>query len=265
MSDTDRGASALLAYRHPGVPNLGDLTAVDWESQPEVDVITAGWPCQPFSIAGQRRGTADERAIWPGVARAVRLARPRYVVLENVSDVVPLGELARVVRDLDRLGYVGSWTCLRASDVGAPHQRRRCFVVASHPGRPGPGLWEDRRAVGGVGGVDEGEAGHGARQEPGDGGASADEAERFGWGPYERAVRRWEQVLGRRAPRPIADGELSPLFTEWMMGLPAGWVTAVPGLSANAQRKLLGNGVVPQQARAAVRMLCKRAPAGQTA
>ena len=74
------------------------------------------------------------------------------------------------------------------------------------------------------------------------------------------AIRRWERVLGRPAPSPTelsAKGaqRLSPRFVEFMMGLPAGWVTDVPGLSRNEQLKALGNGVVPQQAAAALRLL----------
>lgn len=83
------------------------------------------------------------------------------------------------------------------------------------------------------------------------------------WGPYEPAIRRWEAVLGRPAPRPTEPGRtgerLSPRFVEFLMGLPEGWVTDVPGLSRNAQLKALGNGCVPQQAVLALRLLLDRA------
>lgn len=82
------------------------------------------------------------------------------------------------------------------------------------------------------------------------------------WGPYEGAIRRWEAVTGRPAPRPTAPGKtaerLNPALPEWMMGLPAGWITEVPGLSRNAQLKIAGNGVVPQQAELALRLLLAR-------
>jgi DNA (cytosine-5)-methyltransferase 1 len=85
------------------------------------------------------------------------------------------------------------------------------------------------------------------------------------WGPFAAAIRRWEAVLGRPAPPPTGlstrGGQaLSPAFVEWMMGLPAGWVTDVPGLTRNEQLKALGNGVVPQQAAHAVRFLLGFAP-----
>lgn len=127
--ELDTAASKVLAHRWPGVPNHRDITATDWTSVEPVDIICGGWPCQPFSTAGKRKGADDERALWPYVARAVRVVRPRIVVLENVSAV--LGpEFSRVANDLATLGYVGSWVCLRASDVGAPHRRERLFIVA---------------------------------------------------------------------------------------------------------------------------------------
>ena len=79
------------------------------------------------------------------------------------------------------------------------------------------------------------------------------------WGIYGAAIARWEAILGRPAPRPTEPGRtgerLSPRFVEWMQGLPDGWVTDAPGLSRNAQLKALGNGVVPQQAAVALRLL----------
>lgn len=72
------------------------------------------------------------------------------------------------------------------------------------------------------------------------------------FGPYAPAVERWAPIIGRPAPAPTISGRLSPLFVEWMMGLAAGWVTDVPGLSRPQQLKALGNGVVPQQAYAAI-------------
>jgi DNA (cytosine-5)-methyltransferase 1 len=91
------------------------------------------------------------------------------------------------------------------------------------------------------------------------------------WGPYEPAVRRWERTLGRPAPDPTEPNarngqRLSPRFVEWMMGLDDGWVTAVPGLTRNDQLKALGNGVVPQQAAAALTtLLAWRAAAEEVA
>ena len=128
-AETDPAAAAVLAHRWPGVPNHGDLTTVDWATVAPVDIISAGWPCQPFSLAGKRKGASDERAIWPHIARAVRALRPGIVVLENVSAV--LGpELTRVANCLAEIGYDLRWRCLRASDIGAAHRRERAFILA---------------------------------------------------------------------------------------------------------------------------------------
>ena len=89
------------------------------------------------------------------------------------------------------------------------------------------------------------------------------------WGNYTPAIRRWEAVLGRSAPPPTEPGRtgqrLSPAFVEWLMGLPEGWVTGVPGLSRNAQLKALGNGVVPAQAAMALHLLLARTEAQEAA
>lgn len=127
--ELDPAASKVLAHRWPRVPNLGDITKVDWATVEPVDILCGGWPCQPFSLAGKKKGAEDERALWPYVAGAVRVVRPRIICLENVSAV--LGpEFQRVANDLAEIGYDIAWTCLRASDVGAPHRRERVFIVA---------------------------------------------------------------------------------------------------------------------------------------
>lgn len=129
VSDVDKHANTILAKRF-GVPNLGDIKTIDWDSVPRVDWLTAGYPCQPFSHAGQRKGTDDPRHIFPYIAEGVRVLRPRHILLENVR-----GHLSRgfdvVLGALADLGYIVEWGCVRASDAGAPHRRERIFIVAS--------------------------------------------------------------------------------------------------------------------------------------
>lgn len=139
--ENDADASAVLAANWPGVPNHDDITALDFAGLPEVDILTAGYPCQGESSAGLRKGTDDPRWLWPHVKRAIRDLGPRLVVLENVRGHVGRG-LKLVIADLAALGYVGSWTCVRASDVGAPHRRERVCVVA-WPADSDPGRWAD--------------------------------------------------------------------------------------------------------------------------
>lgn len=128
-AEVDPHASQVLARHWPGTPNHGDLTTFDWTQAEPVVVVTAGYPCQPFSTAGRRGGESDARHIWPHVLRAVRHLRPRLVLLENVSGHLSLG-FGRVLGDLAEAGYDARWTCLRAADIGAPHRRERLFVLA---------------------------------------------------------------------------------------------------------------------------------------
>lgn len=288
VADLMPAAATLLAHRYPDAPNLGDITTTDWSTVQPVDVLTAGWPCQPWSVAGKRKGTADARAIWPAVARAVRDLRPGLVLLENVAGIVSAGELARAVGSLADLGYDAQWTCLRAADVGAPHGRNRCFIAAedAHSGDPDPWDGRPRRSAAdadstGLEGP-ESETGrellarcpapHPDRgrfeelpeldsgQEAGLEASLRDDAVGPVWGIHAAAIARWELTLKRPAPEPTGIGsrggrQLSARFVEWLQGLPDGWVCDVPGLTLNQQLTLLGNGVVPQQALAAYREL----------
>jgi len=414
-------AVSILEQHWPHVANLGDITAVDWHSVPAVCVMTAGFPCQDLSVAGLRAGLVEgtRSGLWHTIARAVEIIRPCLVVIENVRGILSAGAdgapadgelepcpwcmgdaggvpvlraIGRVLGDLAAIGYDARWTCVRASDVGAPHQRQRIFLLAwparpadtegsrlagagsgargpavhrhhlaedtdqqlgdqrrqpapgqASPGRPRPESRGRGRAPAartapddasrdGAGRVragtepaaDRAAAGGGLRAaEPavadatgqrrnegrpqsarlegrpdaalGGGTAAADPAGlgqrdsrtasgpglssaavaggpspvgdgagrqrgagplgQNRWGPYAPAIARWE-ARTRPAPPPTdARGRLTPAFVEWVMGLEAGWVTAVPGLSRPAQLTALGNGVVPQQAAHALRQL----------
>ena len=126
----DTAPSKILAHHYPDVPNYGDVTAVDWTTMPPVDVLTGGYPCQPFSAAGRRKGTDDERHLWPYVREAIRVLRPRVVLLENVAGHRSLG-FDRVLGDMAEDGLDVRWTSIRASDIGAPHHRERLFILAT--------------------------------------------------------------------------------------------------------------------------------------
>lgn len=135
VADPDPGASKILAHHHPSIPNLGDITQVDWSTIPPVDVLTAGFPCQPVSLAGRRDGTDDERWLFDDICNAISrmVTRPRLLVFENVPGLLTANRghaMARVVHGLAALGYVGSWRVVAASDVGAPHRRERVFIAA---------------------------------------------------------------------------------------------------------------------------------------
>ena len=94
------------------------------------DVVTAGFPCQPFSNAGKRRGAADERNMWPATIECIRLVRPKYAFLENVPGLLTSGYFGTVLGDLAAAGYDARWLVLSAADCGAPHERERLWIRA---------------------------------------------------------------------------------------------------------------------------------------
>src|SRR5437868_15209237 len=116
-----------MASRNRSLWDVRDLTGT--ELQP-VDLIAGGFPCQPVSLAGRRRGSADERWLWPEFARLIRVLRPRYVLVENVPGLLVGGGMAEVLGDLAALGFDAEWDCISAAHVGAPHLRYRVFIVA---------------------------------------------------------------------------------------------------------------------------------------
>ena len=112
------------------VPVWTDLKTFPWESFRDcVDLLTGGYPCQPFSAAGKRLGADDPRHLWPHIASGIRLLRPRLCFFENVEGHISLG-LRDVLRELGELGYRATWGIFSAAEVGAPHQRKRVFILA---------------------------------------------------------------------------------------------------------------------------------------
>ena len=99
-----------------------------------VDVITAGFPCQPFSVAGKRKGEDDERNMWPATIECIRIIRPKHVLLENVAGLLAHEYARQIFGDLAESGYDVRWRCLSASEVGAPHKRDRVWIVCSQRG-----------------------------------------------------------------------------------------------------------------------------------
>ena len=94
-----------------------------------VDIITGGYPCQPFSAAGKRLGTEDPRHLWPYILDHIRSIRPVRCFFENVEGHISLG-LREVIGDLEGAGYRTAWGIFSAAEVGAPHQRKRVYILA---------------------------------------------------------------------------------------------------------------------------------------
>jgi DNA (cytosine-5)-methyltransferase 1 len=134
QSEIDEFASKVLKKHWPDVPNLGDITKVDWTNIERPDVICGGYPCQPFSTAGKRGGATDPRHLWPAMFNAICLLRPRYALMENVRGHLSLG-FGRVLGDLAEIGYDAEWQVIPAAAVGAPHKRDRVFIVANTDSR----------------------------------------------------------------------------------------------------------------------------------
>lgn len=272
-ADNDKHVAVILATRYPRVVNLGDLTRLDWDEVPPADIICAGFPCQDISYSG--RGAGIEKGarsgIWKNIVQGVRALQPKIVVVENVSALRRRG-LDQVLGDLAESGYDSVWTSIRAADVGAAHRRERVFILAYRPEarevltlaharsqrrarRAAAGTAPGSRSPGGP-------VGPCTRPVSAPPGADDVRSRRFStiiWGRYGEAIRRWEERTGRRAPWPTEAGtrgqaRLSPSFSEWLMGLPAGFVTDLD-LPYSAKHRALGNGVVPQQAAAALRLL----------
>ena len=128
-AEYDKYASQVHDKHWPNITNLHDITEVDWESVEPIDLLTGGYPCQPFSSAGRRKGFDDERNLWPHFAKAIHILRPKYVFLENVSAHLSLG-FGQVLGDLAKEGYDAQWGIFAASSVGAPHMRKRLFIFA---------------------------------------------------------------------------------------------------------------------------------------
>ena len=119
VADNDPGAARILAHHHPDVPNLGDLTQINWQATQPVDILTAGFPCQPVSVAGRRAGTTDERWLFDDITRALRdlHPQPRLCVFENVPGLLTANHgdaMARVVQGL---------ASAHAAATGRPHAR----------------------------------------------------------------------------------------------------------------------------------------------
>ena len=125
----------------PYVPILKDVRKINKETLGEegidadaINIVSGGFPCQPFSTAGKRRGKEDDRDLWPEMFRIIKEIRPDWVVGENVANFANM-ELDRTLSNLESEGYETRTFVLPATAVGAPHQRLRTFIVANANGR----------------------------------------------------------------------------------------------------------------------------------
>lgn len=243
----------VLEKHWPDVPRWRDIRTLTGESFYErtglrtVDVISGGFPCQPFSVAGKQRGKEDDRFIWPEMCRVIHEIRPTWVIGENVPGIVNLA-LDQVLADLENIGYATQAFIIPACGVDAPHKRDRVAIVAHAEGKQPP--WGMQRGKKDASGAGEQRADFGNRtadvqfrdgrqDQPGTAGmVDGIRAEIFATDPDAQGLR----VEGR-SDRKICGGgyyrhqlcellEVTPLgkigltnpeWIEWLMGYPIGW------------------------------------------
>lgn len=171
----------VLAQHWPEVKRYGDIRKLDLESLERVDAICGGFPCQPWSVAGQNRGESDDRNLWPETIGIIRVLQPRYVFLENVPGLLTHEYFGTILGDLAGGGYDAEWGCFTAGQVGASHRRDRLFILAhsqrrqlSRRGEPGDLACASREVEG------EGLQRQRVWDSSGDGGGSVDDPEHYG-------------------------------------------------------------------------------------
>lgn len=261
IAEIDGNALKILEHStiFHGVPNLGDVTKIDWSTVSDVDCITGGAPCQDFSHLGTRKGLEGEKSsLLYTFIEAVKAKKPEYVLWENVPGALTKGAYDVLLGELNESDYSTSSVILPASSLGMPHKRSRIFVFAERT---------ERLAIPFNAPLIKVKLDTRLRRLPTPNRSCMDgrKSPRYSKHPsfydlkhwsedevrasYGVAIERWEQTLGREAP-PLAKpkGMLNVEFIEWMMGFPRGWVTDADDVSRTAQLMALGNACTPQQA-----------------
>jgi len=134
MVERDKFCQQVLAKRFPNVPIYDDVTTFDgYKYEKEIDLLSAGFPCQPHSLAGKRKASSDERDLWSEVVRVLGETKPRFFLGENVPGLLTSESgrfFGRILNDLESLGYRVGWATYGAKDIGAVHRRNRVFIIA---------------------------------------------------------------------------------------------------------------------------------------
>ncbi|MCH3962965.1 MAG: DNA cytosine methyltransferase [Clostridium sp.] len=128
----------VLEKHWPDVPKWRDVRDVTAESVREkgirdITVLSAGFPCQPHSVAGKHKASGDERNLWPETAERIRILKPKWFLGENVPGLLSSEDgrfFGGILRDMAKMGYSVGWCCYGANRVGAPHKRERIFIIA---------------------------------------------------------------------------------------------------------------------------------------
>jgi DNA (cytosine-5)-methyltransferase 1 len=269
--ERDEYCRAVLRKHWPDVPCFGDIHAIDADGLGRlgrIDLVCGGFPCQPFSVAGKQKGKEDDRHLWPEMCRVIALARPAWVVGENVAGLVAMA-LDDVLFDLESLGYTARTFVIPAAAVGAPHRRDRLWIVATDT---------NRTNIREQSGRCDGSHGEGPLQ-PGNNGAAPNVADTNGaeWRAIgeargvqgEHSLREWQEgpsgsggrradvahatSIGEREQADQADA-ISARRPAWLESSGGSWWSTEPdvgrvahGVPSRVDRlRCLGNAVVPQ-------------------
>ena len=127
--EIDKFCHKVLNKNFPGIQIHDDIKTLNGENYAGIDIITGGYPCQPFSVAGGQKAENDDRHLWPEMLRVIAQAEPTWVICENVYGHITLG-LDSVLHDLEALGYATQPFVIPALAAGANHNRERVFIVA---------------------------------------------------------------------------------------------------------------------------------------
>ena len=134
FSEIDEYAVKVYKKRFPDAIALGDIREIEYEKLPKGNwLVTGGFPCQPHSLCGDRKGGADERNLWFACAEAISKIRPKIALFENVPGLLSSNGgyfFNKVLSDISARGYDAEWQIISANDVGAPHLRKRIWIVA---------------------------------------------------------------------------------------------------------------------------------------
>jgi DNA (cytosine-5)-methyltransferase 1 len=143
--EIDKKAQAVLRRHFEGVKLYDDVRSITRDAEP-VDLICGGFPCQDLSITGKRKGLAGERSgLWYEYARIICEIEPRWVVVENVWNLLAINDgrdFGIVLRDLAKCGFDATWRVLTARAFGAPHLRKRVFIIANRDPQRIKGFWQ---------------------------------------------------------------------------------------------------------------------------
>jgi DNA (cytosine-5)-methyltransferase 1 len=260
--EQDEYCTKVLRRHWPTVPIIPDIRDFDGSKWRGAGLLTGGFPCQPFSVAGEQRGEEDDRALWKEMFRVIKEARPRFVLAENVAGLINMA-LDDVLSQLEGEGYTTGAVVLPACAVNAPHRRDRVWICAYSKGASTGQVFQQGGGLpfksGGMGGSkDVAHAKHKERQETGPSGGrekekrnpSADAFTGCG-GAEDVAHANSERGCGGEREREYATdaGEPSgsPELRNWDTEPDVGRVAH--GIPHRTHRlKALGNAIVPQVA-----------------